>query len=196
MSVYFHANFNLDRERMSSILMDLIENPELNNLQIANKFGYKAPFTIRYKSWLKKCGIIKNSNRVSLTEYGNVIYEKDSKMSKEPTLWYMHSFLTSSEENAEAWNFFYNSYLPKNKNFTKPQLSDAISMKLMAHDPGHFGQNAHMIKVITKVMIDSYISDMAFGSLGIIAENKGIYERGNIKNPYTWKDAQSFTKLY
>jgi hypothetical protein len=53
MSVYFHANFKLNRERLSGVLKYLIEQAKLNDEQIADKFGYKAPFTKRYKSWLK-----------------------------------------------------------------------------------------------------------------------------------------------
>ena len=118
MSVYFHANFNLNLERLAEVLSYLLEQPELSEEQIGKQFGYRAPFTKRYKSWLKKCGIIENSTKVGLTEYGKVIYKKDSKLKKGPTLWYIHSYLTSSEDIAEAWNYFYHTYLPKNKSFS------------------------------------------------------------------------------
>ena len=80
----------------------------------------------------------------------------------------MHSFLASSEDIGEAWYFFYNDFLTKNESFIKSEVSDAISMKLMSHDPGHFRKNSPMIKVITKVLIDSYISELAFGELEIV----------------------------
>ena len=47
---------------MSGILNNLIKQPDLSEEEIAEQFGYRAPFTQRYKSQLKKCGIIKNSN--------------------------------------------------------------------------------------------------------------------------------------
>ncbi len=155
MSVYFHSSFTLNRERLSGILYNLIEKPKLTDQEIAKQFGYNAPFTQRYKSWLKKCGVIEHSIKVKLTDFGEVIYKKDPKLKKEPTLWYMHSFLANSEDNAEAWNYFYHNYLPKNESFTKPQLSDAISMKLMAHNPGHFGKNRPMIKVTIPMVFNS-----------------------------------------
>jgi len=181
MSVYFHANFNLNRKRLAGVLKYLIEHPEINDEQIAKQFGYHAPFTKRYKSWLKKCGLIENSTKVKLTEYGEVIYKKDLKLNKESTLKFMHTFLARSEDNAEAWNYFYHTFLPKNKSFTKSDLSDALSMKLMSHDPGHFGKNAPMIRVITKVLVDSYVSKKAFGPLGIIKLEEGVFCRGNSK---------------
>jgi len=196
MSVYFHANFNLNRERLAGVLGYIIEQPKLTDEQIGKQFGYRAPFTKRYKSWLKKCGIIENSTKVELTEYGKVIYTKDSKLKKKPTLWFMHTYLASSEDNAEVWNFFYHTYLPKNKSFTKPELSNALSMKLMPHNPSHFGNNSPMIKVITKVLIDSYISETAFGPLGIVKLKEGIFFRGETKVPYKWKSAENFNALF
>ena len=175
MSVYFHANFKLDRERLAGVLKNLIDQPELNDNQIAMQFGYKAPFTQRYKSWLKKCGILENSTKVILTEHGKVIFGEDPQLNKESTLQYMYAFLIGAEENAEVWNFFHHTYLPKNKSFTKSELSEAISMKLMPHNPSHFAKDAPMIKVITKVLLDSYISDKAFGSLAIIKVQEAIF---------------------
>ncbi len=180
MSVYFHANFNLDRERLARVLNYLIEQPELSDEQIGSNFGYKTPFTKRYKSWLKKCGIIENSVKVALTEFGRKIYKNDQNLKKKSTLLYMHTFLASSEDNAEAWNYFYHTFLPKNESFTKLELSNALSVKLMAHDPRHFGENAPMIKVITKVLIDSYISKKAFGPLGILELKNNLLCRTKI----------------
>lgn len=168
MSVYFHANFNLNTERMSGVLNLLVTHPTLSDEEIGQKFGYKSPFTKRYRSWLKKCGILENSSKVKFTKEGGKIFDKDSQFTEENTLRYMHSFLTNSEKNAEVWNFFYHKFLPQNDHFTKSELSEAISMKLMPHNPNHFAKNALMIKVITKVLIDSYISKKAFGSLEII----------------------------
>jgi len=196
MSVYFHANFNLNSDRLAAILKHLIEQPKLNDEQIAHKFGYKAPFTKRYKSWLKKCGLIKNSTKIELTDYGKIIYKKDPKLEKSITLWYMHSFLASSEENAEAWNYFYHTFLPKNKSFTKSDLSMALSMKLMAHHPSHFGKNAPMIKVITKVLINSYLSEKAFGILHIVDSFEDRLIRKTSKNPFKWDTAEGFENLY
>lgn len=175
MSVYFHANFNLDRDRMSGVLKYLIEEPTLSDLEIAQKFGYKTPFTKRYKSWLRKCGIIEVSRKIILTEHGQEIYKNDPKLEGIETLKFMHSCLTQSNEHAESWFFFYHEFLPKNESFSKEELSKAISMKLMPHDPKHFGMEAPMIKVITKVLIDSYLSEKAFEPLKLISSKNDTF---------------------
>lgn len=111
-------------------------------------------------------------------------------------MWYMHSYLSSREDIGEAWNFFYHDFLPKNKSFKKTELMDALSMKLMAHNPNHFAKNAPMIKVITKVLLDSYISDTAFGPLGIVEFKEGTFQRVETKVPNTWNNVKTFEKLY
>lgn len=196
MSVYFHSSFNLNLERLAGVLKYIITQPELGDEQIATQFGYRAPFTKRYKSWLKKCGILENSLKVKLTEYGKIIYENDSELIKEISLWYMHSFLTHSEDNAEVWNYFYYYFLPKNKSFTKEELSEGLSMKLMVHNPSHFKKNAPMIKVITKVLVDSYTSTTAFGPLEILKFKNGRFFQVEKESPYNWTNVESFAKLY
>ncbi|MBW2938238.1 DUF4007 family protein [Aureisphaera sp. CAU 1614] len=168
MSVYFHANFYLDRGRLSGILKSLIESPDLTDEQVAKPFGYKAPFTKRYKSWLKKCGLLENTRKFKLTEKGKEIYSKDPDLNKTSTIDYMYEFLVSSEENAEVWHFFHYTFLPNHIEFTNIELSEAISMKLMPHNPSHFAKNAPMIKVITRVLLDTYLSERAFKTLNII----------------------------
>lgn len=195
MSVYFHGNFNLNRDRLSGILSYLINEPELNEEEIGGKFGYKAPFTKRYKSWLRKCGILKNSIKVELTDFGKIIYKKDSKLIKEPTLWCMYSHLISSEDVAESWIFFHFTYLMKNESFTKLDVSKALSMKLMKHNPNHFRESAPMIKTITRVLLDSYISKDAFGPLNLIKLKNGVYHKGKIDIPNN-VNIKDFDKLY
>ena len=71
MSVYFHSSFGLNRKFMAGVLSDSINNPTKDPKEVAKPFGYNAPFTPRYKSWLQKCGIVKlSSGKASLTPYG------------------------------------------------------------------------------------------------------------------------------
>ena len=69
-------------------------------------------------------------------------------------------------------------------------------MKLMAHHPSHFGKNAPMIKIITKILINSYISETAFRPLNIIEFKEGSYSKREIKIPYKWNTVKDFSLLY
>ena len=66
MTVYFHGNFGLNRERMAKILYKALRNPEARDKNLAKPFGYNAPFTARYRSWLHKTGMVKLGQRTCL----------------------------------------------------------------------------------------------------------------------------------
>ena len=152
-----------------------MENPNQKEEKTAAPFGYKAPFTKRYKSWLKKTGIIEDLNKLKFTEQGKSIWENDSELNTETTLSYLYSSLISSEDNAEVWHFFHHTFLPKHKTFTKEGVANALSMKLMAHNPKHFKKNAPMIKTITRVLMDSYISSNGLGNLNLLSYNNNRF---------------------
>ena len=119
MSVYFHGSFGLNRKFMAGILKGLILNPDANNNELAKPYGYKAPFTQRYRSWLNKTGIIEGKRSIRLTPAGEIIWKKDPKLESIITKWFLHHELTSDPEKAEAWYYFIKEFLPKNKSFSK-----------------------------------------------------------------------------
>ena len=57
MTVYFHGSFGLNRNRMSGILQIALGDSDLRDQEIAERFGFNAPFTARYRSWLHKTGM-------------------------------------------------------------------------------------------------------------------------------------------
>ena len=94
------------------------------------------------------------------------------------TMAYIHESLSASQDNAEVWHFFNNSFLKNRTEFTKQDLTAALSMRLMRHNPKHFGESAPMIRTITKVLLHSYISEEALGELGVIKQENGLFIRG------------------
>ena len=59
MTVLFHGNFALNRERMAGVLRASLSNPKLKDAELAKPFGYGAPFGALYRSWLHKTGMTK-----------------------------------------------------------------------------------------------------------------------------------------
>ena len=90
MTVYFHGNFGLNREYMAGILAAYVANPKANADQVAKLFGYKAPFTARYKSWLNKTGLVEDDRAFRLTPLGEVIWNRDPSLSSLTTQWFLH----------------------------------------------------------------------------------------------------------
>ena len=197
MTVYFHGSFGLNREYMAGVLKSSLNNPSATGDEIAAPFGYKAPFTARYKSWLNKTGLITGSKVAELTPIGKVVWKKDPKLKSAVTQWLLHHELTGDSERAEAWNFFAQKFMPSTQEFTVEELQSGLSMKLMSHHPTHFGKNAPMIKVIARKIIQCYTSEEALGGLGIItqASNKK-YAIRSPKRLGPWGDPKKLLRNY
>ena len=57
MTVYFHGSFGLNRTYMAKILEAALKGPKLKDKDLGSIFGYGAPFSSRYRSWLHKTGL-------------------------------------------------------------------------------------------------------------------------------------------
>lgn len=198
MSVFFHSSFGLNRKFMAGVLNASINYPTKSPKEVAIPFGYDAPFTSRYKSWLQKCGIAKlQSGSISLTPHGEIIWLKDPNLNNIVTQWYIHWELSKSADNAESWYFFYNEFLPKHKKFSKNDLMQALAMRLMPHSAKHFGPESSMTKIITRKLLDCYIKPEALGAINIIKmESNKSFLRANMEKQGPWPDIHTFKKQY
>jgi hypothetical protein len=150
MTVYFHGSFGLNRSRMAGILRAALKDPGLRDQEIAEPFGYNAPFTARYRSWLHKTGLIEMRYPIRLTEMGEVVYNNDPNLESLTTQWFMHHELTTDPDRTEAWHFFANEFLPVYKSFSKEDLLVGLTDKLRAHSEKHFGPGSKLNKVILR----------------------------------------------
>jgi hypothetical protein len=197
MTVYFHGSFGLNREYMAGVLAASLKKPQSSGDEIAAPFGYKAPFTGRYKSWLHKTGITTKGRTTTLTPMGEVIWEMDPKLQSLITQWFMHHELCTDPERAEAWHYFMYEFLPKHRTFTTSNLEDGLAMKLMPHHSTHFGKGSSMIKVIARKIIQCYTQPDALGDLGIISDSGGgLYKMQNIDQLGRWPSPNSLKAAY
>ena len=197
MTVYFHGNFGLNRERMARILYEALRNPEARDKDLSKPFGYNAPFTARYRSWLHKTGMVKLGYPVRLTEMGEVVYKNDPGLKSLTTQWFLHYELTEDQDRAEAWHYFFHEFLPANNSFTKKDLLSGLTDKLRAHSEQHFGLGSKLNKVILRKVLECYTSDEALGGLKLITEKSGIYAFNNkIQKRGPWSSIEQISKDY
>lgn len=116
MAVFFHGNFGLNRHYMASILKAALDNPELSDDELAQPFGYKAPFAAKQRAWLHYTGITELRRPVRLTEKGEAIWKNDPTFESKDTMWFMHQELISNPNRAEAWHFFFHEFYPRIQN--------------------------------------------------------------------------------
>lgn len=197
MTVYFHGNFGLNRDYMAGVLKAGLKDPKATGDSIAAPFGYKAPFTARYKSWLNKTGLITEKAAIELTPIGEVVWRHDPKLQSLTTQWLLHHELTGNPERAEAWHYFAADFISSKKSFTLEELRGGLSMKLMPHDAKHFGRDAPMIKVIARKIVQCYTGPEGLGDLAIISTiNAKSFEVRKPKKLGPWKSAAALSSAY
>ena len=196
MTVLFHGNFALNRSRMAGVLKSSLHSAEISDKELAQPFGYGAPFGRLYRSWLHKTGMTKMGLPMQLTPLGKVVYEKDSQLKSLVSQWFLHHELVTDPERAEAWHYFACEFLPKNSKFTKDQLIDGLTTKLRPHSEMHFGPGSKLNKQIARKIIQVYTEESGLGQLGLIRDENGLFVRLDTKPLGPWKTETALRKSY
>lgn len=196
-TVFFHGNFGMNRKRMSRVLASALDHPAHRDKDLAKPFGYGAPFSAAYRSWLHKSGVIELRFPITLTPFGEVLREKDPGFCKKPTLWFFHQQLTADPDRAEAWNYFMGEFRALGSQFSLADLRNGLVMKLSAHDAKHFGPQSKMIPVIARKLLECYTSNDGLGSLNLLkAKNDGSFEFLRTKPEPVFSAAKDLAKAY
>ena len=116
MTVYFHGSFGLNRKYMAGIVGAALKEPKLKDKDLGPIFGYGAPFSSRYRSWLHKTGSIKLvllslDFPLNLHKWEILYINNDPQLKTITTQWFMHHELIKDPLRAEAWHFFANQFL-------------------------------------------------------------------------------------
>ena len=195
MSVLFHGNFGLYRDRLAKILEAGLKHPEHNDKQLAEPLGYGAPFASKYRSWLHKTGLTAQKLPVSLTEMGQVVFQNDPQLEKTVTIAFLHHELTSTDR-AFAWHFFVNEFLPKHESFTRDNLVGVLATTIQTRSLGS-GNPQKMAGIIARKLIECYTEDYSLGSLGLLKKEKTVFvrnEQTTIAGP--WNTAGELSAAY
>ncbi|WP_367396949.1 DUF4007 family protein [Ruegeria atlantica] len=182
---------------MARVLDIALNHPAHRDEELARPFGYGAPFSSAYRSWLHKSGVIELRFPITLTRFGEVLREKDPGFSKEPTLWFLHEQLTADPERAEAWNFFMGEFRSMGSRFSVSDLRNGLVMKLSAHDAKHFGPQSKMIPVIARKLLECYTSQAGLGPLGLVNTlSNTTYEFTSVEPKVEFSSTDDLTRAY
>jgi len=173
MTVLFHGNFALNRNRMAKLIQLALNHPDYKDKELAQPFDYGAPFAAIYRSWLHKTGLAEMGLPLVLTPMGKVILEKDPTLESIITQWFLHHELVTDAERAEAWHYFILEFLPEHTTFNKEQLLTGLTQKLSPHSMQHFGPGSKLNQQILRKIIQVYTEPSGLGELAlIVAEDK------------------------
>lgn len=179
---------------MAKILKVGLNNPKVTDIELAEPFGYMAPFSARHRAWLNRSGIIEKRLPLKLTEFGKVLVKHDPKLQSEAAKWFIHHELTSDPERSETWHFFIKKFLPRNKEFSKEDLFMGLVKQLSPHSEQHFGMMSSMNKVIVRKLIDCYLDESALGSLGFLLKKGSNYVSHSPKALGPWMNPSSLAE--
>jgi hypothetical protein len=197
MAVYFHGNFGLNRERLAKLLRYALENPGLKDKELAEPFGFGAPFAQRYRNWLYRVGLTDLRLPMQLTPMGKVVYKYDPALEAAITQWFIHWELTTDPERAETWHFFYHKFLPNHETFTRDDLQMALMTYLSEeHSQQHFGLNSTMLPGITRAILECYTEQHALRDIEIIFIEAGEYKKQKIQPQGPWKSESDLQHAY
>jgi hypothetical protein len=197
MTVYFHGNFGLNRPYMAGILKRALKNPVMKDGDLAEPFGYKAPFAAKYRTWLHKTGIARLGLPLKLTPMGEVVWRHDPDLESLTTQWFMHHELTTDPIRAETWYFFIHEFLPEHETFTRDDLEKALVMKLSSHSEKHFGVGSKMTPIIARKLIECYLEPTALAATGLlIREASDSFRSLSAEATGPWHTTDELTKTY
>jgi hypothetical protein len=189
MAVYFHGNFGLNRERMSGLLAYGLAHPELKDKDLAQPFGFGAPYAQRYRQWLYRTGLTTLGLPLALTPMGTTVYENDPKLESPTSQWFMHWELVTDPTRAEAWHFFWYTFLPQHEQFTKEELQMGLMEEFRKHSQEHFGPGSTMLPGITSKVLQCYLDNMGLGFLQLLQEHDGTYRKKAYTPEGPWRDS-------
>lgn len=189
MNLYFHEGFKLERENLTKILSLISRNPQITNVQIAEEAGIgigkkesqgKVKPTINYG---KYGGLLKESEtngarQLNFTDVGKVILANDPSLRKPTTQWVIHYHLSKNNSEAGVWTFFIHDFLPKNGEFGRSQLEDALVNRFQVK-PRSTGLGA---------LLNCYVGGSGLERIRLVREQaKSKYARAQsyIPNAYT-----------
>ena len=196
MTVLFHGNFALDRPRMAKLIALAQKNPKLKDKELAEPFGYGAPFAATYRSWLHKTGLAEMGLPLAMTPMGSVVIENDPTLESNTSKWFLHHELVTDAERAEAWHFFSQEFLPQHSTFSKDDLLEGLAEKLGPHSMQHFGPGSKLNQQIARKIIQVYTEPTGLGELCLIAKDGETFKRLNPKKHGPWKTVAALEKSY
>lgn len=196
MTVLFHGNFALDRPRMAGLIERALKNPKLKDKDLAEPFGYAAPFAATYRSWLHKTGLSEMGLPLALTPMGRVVIDNDPTLESITSKWFLHHELVTDPERAEAWHYFCLEFLPTHPAFDKDELLAGLAEKLGPHSMKHFGPGSTLNQQIARKIIQVYTEPTGLGDLGLIAKDGDKFRRLTPKTHGPWKSVDSLKKSY
>ena len=113
-----HDTFSIRKGWLHKGMRHIINNPRVfvdKNINSMDEFGLGANMVKALRYWLQATGLTieatNNNNRSQqLSPFGRIVWENDSYLEEDGTLFLIHYFLSTNKDLATAWYYFFNEY--------------------------------------------------------------------------------------
>ena len=113
-----HDTFSIRKGWLHKGMRHIINNPRIfvdKDINPMDEFGLGANMVKALRYWLQATGLTieranGNNRGQHLTEFGEIVWENDSYLEEDGTLFLIHYFLSTNKDLATAWYYFFNVY--------------------------------------------------------------------------------------
>lgn len=113
-----HETFSIRKGWLHKGMRHVINNPRVfvdKDINSMDEFGLGANMVKALRYWLQATGLTTenlggNNRNQELTEFGHLVWNNDSYLEEDGTLFLIHYFLSTNKDLATAWYFFFNIY--------------------------------------------------------------------------------------
>lgn len=184
-----HESFILREGWLNKGLIEVDKNPKVFSENYgADALGVGSNMAKAIRYWLKCAGLTREESGagVVLTELGQVIFEKDPYIEDIFTLWLVHCQIVLNQQNATAWNLFFNRF-----NYEEFKKAELVSeMKDFAKELAEGGKFSEAsVEADCDAILHMYVkkrdknsnpeekNNSPFGKLGLIRNSGEVYEK-------------------
>lgn len=113
-----HETFSIRKGWLHKGMRHVINNPRVfvdKDINSMDEFGLGANMVKALRYWLQATGLTTenlggNNRNQELTEFGHLVWNNDSYLEEDGTLFLIHYFLSTNKDLATAWYYFFNIY--------------------------------------------------------------------------------------
>lgn len=113
-----HETFSIRKGWLHKGMRHVVNNPRVfvdKDINSMDEFGLGANMVKALRYWLQATGLTTenlggNNRNQELTEFGHLVWNNDSYLEEDGTLFLIHYFLCTNKDLATAWYYFFNIY--------------------------------------------------------------------------------------
>lgn len=176
-----HQSFFIRKGWLSKGLFAVRECPDIfmpsNSKDAMDLLGLGSNQVVALRYWLKAVGLIEDETKPKrchkLSELGELVFERDPYVEEVGTLWALHCELSSQEEEATSWYWFFNEF--KMSTFTKTDFTDGIQKHISLSESSDLNQSkgraTSSVESDFECIVNTYIPHDRLGGKKVSPEN-------------------------